>query len=131
MTKPKTPPAEWDRRALEIARGIASIDRSKLPGLTNQFVAILQEAIVSAMTFAVDTAPLPCGVTILRNEIRLTGVNVSDAEMQMLRAIADRMNTRGAAPSMAAHASQCSASHEHGSADKPAPGTRETALGAA
>ncbi|CAG4887884.1 hypothetical protein [Paraburkholderia saeva] len=50
----KTPPAAFDRHALEVARGIASIDRSKLPGLTTQYVAILQEAIVQSMMMAAD-----------------------------------------------------------------------------
>lgn len=53
---PKTPPAEFDRHALEIARGIASIDRSRLAGSTAQFVAILQEAIVQSMQIAADDA---------------------------------------------------------------------------
>lgn len=48
----KTPPAAWDKHALEVARGIASIDRSRLPGSTTQFVAIIQSAIVDAMMTA-------------------------------------------------------------------------------
>ncbi len=58
MTTSTTPPAAWDRHALEVARGIASIDRSKLPGLTTQFVAILQEAIVESMKMAAEPAPV-------------------------------------------------------------------------
>ncbi|WP_227242433.1 hypothetical protein [Paraburkholderia caribensis] len=52
----KTPPAEWDCHALEVARGIASIDRARLPGSTTQFVAILQTAIVQSMMMAADEA---------------------------------------------------------------------------
>lgn len=55
MSKTTTPPAEWDRHALDVARRIATIDRSKLPGLTTQYVAILQEAIVGSMMMAVET----------------------------------------------------------------------------
>ncbi|SKC78442.1 hypothetical protein SAMN05445504_2393 [Burkholderia sp. CF099] len=52
----KTPPAAWDRHALEVARGIASIDRARLPGSTTQFVAILQCAIVESMMIAAEEA---------------------------------------------------------------------------
>lgn len=48
----RTPPADWDRHALEVARGIASLDRSKTRPA--QFVAIIQEAIVDAMMRAAD-----------------------------------------------------------------------------
>lgn len=48
----KTPPAAWDRRALEVARGIATLDRSKIPPA--QFIAIIQSALVDAMMRASD-----------------------------------------------------------------------------
>jgi hypothetical protein len=48
----KTPPVEWDRHAQLVARSIASIDRSRLPGSKTQFVAIIHEAIVDAMMMA-------------------------------------------------------------------------------
>lgn len=51
----KTPPVAWDRHALKVAKGIATIDRSKLPGLTTQYVAILQEAIVASMWMAAES----------------------------------------------------------------------------
>lgn len=47
---PKIPPAAWDRHALEVARGIASLDRSKIHQV--QFTAIVQQAIVDAMMMA-------------------------------------------------------------------------------
>lgn len=51
----KTPPVAWDRHALKVAKGIATIDRSKLPGLTTQYVAILQEAIIASMWMAAES----------------------------------------------------------------------------
>lgn len=54
MSKNTTLPTEWQRHAIEVARGIASIDRSKLPRLTPQFVEILAEAIVESMKMAAD-----------------------------------------------------------------------------
>jgi hypothetical protein len=47
-------PAELDRHALEIARSLASIDRSRLAD--KRFVEILHEAIVNAMVTARDSA---------------------------------------------------------------------------
>lgn len=46
----KTPPAAWDRHALEVARGIATLDRSKIPPA--QFISIIQSALVDAMMMA-------------------------------------------------------------------------------
>ncbi|WP_233343492.1 hypothetical protein [Burkholderia cepacia] len=89
----RTPPAEWDRHALEVARGIASIDRSKLPGLTTQFTAILQSAIVDAMMMAAEGTLSRPAVTIRCGEIQLNaaGLALTDAECETLRAIAERM----------------------------------------
>lgn len=94
MTAAQTIPAEWDRHALKTARSLASIDRSRLPGSTTQFVAILQCAIVEAMRFAVDELRenrADVAVTISHSFIRVAGVSVTDDEMRMLRAIADRL----------------------------------------
>ena len=49
MTDTNTPYADFDRYALEIARGLAQIDRNRLRGGTEQFVAVLQAALVDAM----------------------------------------------------------------------------------
>lgn len=89
----RTPPAEWDRHALEVARGIASLDRSKLPGLTTQFVAILQSAIVDAMMMVADGSLGRPAVTIRAGEIQLNaaGLALTDAECEVLRGIAERM----------------------------------------
>ncbi|WP_176048169.1 hypothetical protein [Burkholderia sp. BCC1644] len=89
----RTPPAEWDRHALEVARGIASIDRSKLPGLTTQFTAILQSAIVDAMMMVAEGTLARPAVTIRSGEIQLNaaGLALTDIECEMLRAIAERM----------------------------------------
>ncbi|QTD90810.1 hypothetical protein [Burkholderia anthina] len=89
----RTPPADWDRHALEVARGIASIDRAKLPGLTTQFVAILQTAIVDAMMMAAEGTLARPAVTIRAGEIQLNaaGLALTDAECETLRAIAERM----------------------------------------
>ncbi|KVN25614.1 hypothetical protein WJ63_15910 [Burkholderia pyrrocinia] len=93
MTKSRTPPAEWDRHALEVARGIASIDRSKLPGLTTQFVEILHKAIVDSMMLAAEGKLARPGITVRCGEIRLNapGVTLTDAECEVLRTIAERM----------------------------------------
>lgn len=90
---PRTPPAEWDRHALEVARGIASIDRSKRPGLTTQFTAILQQAIVDAMMMAADGTLSRPAVTIRCGEIHLNaaGLALTDIECEVLRTIAERM----------------------------------------
>lgn len=53
---PKTPPAAWDRHALEVARGIASLDRAKIPPA--QFVSIIQAALVDAMRMAREETDL-------------------------------------------------------------------------
>jgi hypothetical protein len=58
VTKTISIPAEFDRHALEVARGIASIDRARLPGSTTQFVAILQTAIVQSMMMAAERSPV-------------------------------------------------------------------------
>ncbi|WP_175784632.1 hypothetical protein [Burkholderia ambifaria] len=89
----RTPPAEWDRHALEVARGIASLDRSKLPGLTTQFVAILQSAIVDAMMMVAEGSLARPAVTIRAGEIQLNaaGLALTDAECEVLRGIAERM----------------------------------------
>lgn len=90
----QTIPAEWDIHALKAARNLASIDRSRLPGSTTQFVAILQEALLAGMRFATDDrdarGPQQC-ILIEHSFIRLAGVKVSDEEMATLRAIADRL----------------------------------------
>lgn len=94
MTTAQTIPAEWDIHALKTARNLASIDRSRLPGSTTQFVAILQEAILAGMRFATDDRAEKgpdVAVIVSVNFIRTAGVNVSDDEMRVLRAIADRM----------------------------------------
>ncbi|HDR9834692.1 TPA: hypothetical protein QDC51_001456 [Burkholderia multivorans] len=88
-TSTRTPPAAWDRHALEVARGIASIDRSKIKPV--QFVDALHQAIVGAMyVSAYDTRP---SVTIRCGEIQLNaaGLALTDVECEMLRAIAERM----------------------------------------
>ncbi|MDR8102469.1 hypothetical protein KPB04_12095 [Burkholderia cenocepacia] len=90
---PRTPPADWDRHALEVARGIASIDRAKLPGLTTQFVAILQSAIVDAMMMVAEGSLARPAVTIRAGEIQLNaaGLALTDAECETLRGIAERI----------------------------------------
>ncbi len=50
----KAPPVDWDRHAQLVARSIAGIDRSRLPGSKTQFTAIIHEAIVDAMMMAVE-----------------------------------------------------------------------------
>jgi len=89
----RTPPAEWDRHALEVARGIASLDRSKLPGLTTQFVSILQSAIVDAMMMVAEGSLARPAITIRAGEIQLNaaGLALTDAECEVLRGIAERM----------------------------------------
>lgn len=90
----QTIPAEWDRHALKTARNLATVDRSRLPGSTSQFVAILQEALLAAMRFATeDRAERGPDVAVIVSHsfIRTAGVNVSDDEMRTLRLIADRM----------------------------------------
>jgi hypothetical protein len=52
----KTPPKDWDRHAQVVARSIASLDRSRLPGSTAQFTAIVHEAIVDAMMMAAESS---------------------------------------------------------------------------
>jgi hypothetical protein len=51
----KTPPVDWDRHAQLVARSIASIDRSRLPGSKTQFTAIIHDAIVDAMMMAAES----------------------------------------------------------------------------
>ncbi|KVS07781.1 hypothetical protein [Burkholderia vietnamiensis] len=74
---PRTPPADWDRHALEVAPGIASIDRSKLPGLTTQFTAILQSAIVDAMMMAAEGTLSRPAITIRCGEIQLNAAGLA------------------------------------------------------
>lgn len=88
MTRP-TPPAAWDRHALEVARGIAQIDRSKLPGLTTQYVAILQSAIVDAMVMASGGPSITVKPAMLT--LNAPGVCLTDEECAVLRGIAERM----------------------------------------
>ncbi|HIE4429998.1 TPA: hypothetical protein ACXM9H_000969 [Burkholderia multivorans] len=85
----RPPPAEWDRHALEVARGIASIDRSKIKPV--QFVDVLHQAIVGAM-FVASEGARPA-ITIRCGEIQLNaaGLALTDVECEMLRAIAERM----------------------------------------
>lgn len=89
----KTPPAEWDRHALEVARGISQLDRSKIPPA--QFTAIVQEAIVDGMKLAADESSLTAApsITLRPAEIQInaSGVALSEVECEVLRAIADRM----------------------------------------
>ncbi|TAM15951.1 MAG: hypothetical protein EPN65_16690 [Pandoraea sp.] len=62
---PRTLPVELDRHALSVARNIATVDRNRLPGAEEQFIAILHEAIVASMWVAIerhvrdDVPPLP------------------------------------------------------------------------
>jgi hypothetical protein len=51
----KTPPVDWDRHAQLVARSIAGIDRSRLPGSKTQFTAIIHDAIVDAMMMAAES----------------------------------------------------------------------------
>jgi hypothetical protein len=86
---PKTPPAAWDRHALEVARGIASLDRAKIPPA--QFTAIVQTAIVGAMMLAADeSAP---SITLRPAEIRINaaGIALTEIECEVLRGVAERM----------------------------------------
>jgi hypothetical protein len=92
MTR-KTPPAAWDRRALEVARGIATLDRSKISPA--QFTAIVQTAIVDGMMLVADESALTAtpSITLRPAEIQINaaGVALTEVECEMLRAIADRM----------------------------------------
>ncbi|WP_176077480.1 hypothetical protein [Burkholderia dolosa] len=88
---PRTPPADWDRHALEVARGIASLDRSNIPAA--QFRAIVHTAIVDGMLMAAEGSLARPAITIRAGEIQLNaaGVALTDAECEVLRAIAERM----------------------------------------
>lgn len=52
----KTPPVDWDRHAQVVARHLAGMDASRLPGKKTQFTAIVHEAIVDAMMMAAEDA---------------------------------------------------------------------------
>ena len=85
----RTLPAEWDRYATEVAQGLASIDRSKMK--PSQFVGAVHHAVIGAMQVAaVGARP---AVTIRCAEIQLNapGLALTDAECEVLRAIAERM----------------------------------------
>lgn len=88
---PRTPPADWDRHAIEVARGIASIDRAKLK--PSQFVDAVQHAVLGAMQVAADPVPGRPAITIRAGEIQLnaTGLALTDAECETLRDIAERI----------------------------------------
>ncbi|VWB88651.1 hypothetical protein BLA13014_04104 [Burkholderia aenigmatica] len=81
--------AEWDRHALEIARGVAAIDRSKMKPV--QFVDAVHHAIVGAMYVAADGARP--AITIRPSELQLNapGLALTDTECEVLRMIAERM----------------------------------------
>lgn len=51
---PRIIPDELDRHALAVARNIATVDRNRLPGAEEQFIAILHEAIVASMWVAIE-----------------------------------------------------------------------------
>jgi len=87
--KPKTPPAEWDRHALEVARGISQLDRSKIPPA--QFTAIVHEAIVDGMMRAAESSAPSITLRPAEIHINASGVGLTEVECEMLRAIADRM----------------------------------------
>jgi hypothetical protein len=50
----KTPPKAWDRHAQVVARSIAGMDATRLPGKKTQLTAIIHEAIVDAMMMAAE-----------------------------------------------------------------------------
>lgn len=91
MTR-KVPPADWDRHAQEVARGIATLDRSKIP--VAQFTAIIHEAIVDAMMLVADETqrrPVVREVRASADGIALSCVSLSVDETIMLRGIVERI----------------------------------------
>jgi hypothetical protein len=100
MTTAKTPPAAFDRHALGVAKGIAAIDRSKLPGLTTQFVAILQSAIVESMMMAAEETNTPRAAAVAADGQTVAPVEHGTADKPGLgkpeAALAEVQDIRGA-----------------------------------
>lgn len=82
-------PAEWDRHALEIARGVAAIDRSKMKPA--QFVDAVHHAVMSAMQVAAHGARPAVTIRCAEIQLNAPGLALTDTECEMLRTIAERM----------------------------------------
>jgi hypothetical protein len=128
---PPTPPAEFDLYALEQARRLAQVDRHRLKGGDVQFKAMIQCAIVDAMMHAADLRRRP-HITVHSTHIELSpAMPLSDEEMAVLRRLASRIkaNTGEGGEVLPPVLGLVRAATEDGTAEKPAPGQRETACG--
>lgn len=95
----KTPPKDWDRHAQVVARSIASLDRSRLPGSTAQFTAIVHEAIVDAMMMAAESNT-PEAAAVAAHSQTSAPVEYGTADKpepgKLKAALADLQDVRGA-----------------------------------
>ncbi|KWI89577.1 hypothetical protein [Burkholderia ubonensis] len=89
MTKSRITPAEWDRHAWDVARGVAAIDRSKLK--PSQFTDAVQHAVLGAMKVAASGARPAVTIRCAEIQLNAPGLALTDAECETLRAIAERM----------------------------------------
>ncbi|WP_157641650.1 hypothetical protein [Burkholderia ubonensis] len=85
----RTPPAEWDQHAWDVARGVAAIDRSKLKPA--QFVDAVQHAVLGAMQVASNGARPAITIRCAEIQLNAPGLALTDAECEVLRGIAERM----------------------------------------
>ncbi|MDN7913699.1 hypothetical protein [Burkholderia cepacia] len=82
-------PADWDRHALDVAHGVAAIDRSKMKPV--QFVDAVHHAIVGAMYVAAEGARPAITIRPAELQLNAPGLALTDAECEVLRTIAERM----------------------------------------
>jgi hypothetical protein len=95
----KTPPVDWDRHALVVARSIASLDRARLPGSTTQFTAIVHEAIVDAMMMAAESNTPEAAVVVAHSQASASvehGTADKPEPGKLKAALADLQDVRGA-----------------------------------
>lgn len=95
----KTPPKAWDRHAQVVARSIAGMDATRLPGKKTQLTAIIHEAIVDAMMMAAESNTPEAAVVAAHSQTSASvehGTADKPEPGKLEAALADLQDVRGA-----------------------------------
>jgi hypothetical protein len=102
----KTPPVDWDRHALVVARNLAGMDAPRLPGKKTQFTAIIHEAIVDAMMMAAESNTPEAAVVAAHSQTNASvehGTADKPEPGKLKAALGDLQDVRGAVAEFRKH----------------------------